>query len=341
MKYFSCTQVLNRAKRSACALPTAISVFSVKISFADQGPLRGSENGGAFGAAKEISQNTVGRLRRLCPTDSVAGRALILLLQPCARCMKTCQRGVKALNVKPMNKHFPIFISLIIGLTVLTARAQSRPPTGPNIDGAMEKLFGDNNNFSATMEFQVPTPKGEMNMSAKMAHTAGKTRIEMDMTAMQGANMPPQAMAQMKKMGMAHMVVLNNTGGASYMIYPDMRAYVPMPGASQPTTPPSDYKVDVTKIGDDTIDGHSCVKNKCVVTGSSGPAHESTVWNATDLKNFPLKIETKSDEGQSVVMVFKDVKLDKPDDSQFDPPSGFQKYDDMMSLMMAKARPQP
>jgi len=36
----------------------------------------------------------------------------------------------------------------------------------------------------------------------------------------------------------------------------------------------------------------SCVKNKVIVTDDKGDKHESTVWNATDLKNFPVKIET-------------------------------------------------
>jgi outer membrane lipoprotein-sorting protein len=245
------------------------------------------------------------------------------------------------LNVKYMNKHFPVLVALVVVVTMLTARAQPRPPTGPNLDGAMEKLFGENANFSATMEFRTDNPRGgQMVVTGKMAHTAGKTRMEMDMTAMPGASIPPQAIAQMQKMGMSKMVMLNNTGGASYVIYPDMQAYVEMPKSSASSVPASDYKVDVTKIGDESIDGHPCVKNKCVVTGSNGQPHESTVWNATDLKQFPLKIETKSEQGQAVVMLFKDVKLEKPDDSQFDPPSTFKKYDDMMSLMMSRGRPQ-
>ena len=32
-------------------------------------------------------------------------------------------------------------------------------------------------------------------------------------------------------------------------------------------------------------------------------------------------------------MLFKDVKLDRPDAAQFDPPAGFKKYDNTMALM--------
>ena len=59
---------------------------------------------------------------------------------------------------------------------------------------------------------------------------------------------------------------------------------------SAPTN--GDYKVETTEIGKETLDGHPCVKNKYVVTDNEGVKHESTVWNATDLKNFPVKIQT-------------------------------------------------
>jgi Domain of unknown function (DUF4412) len=238
-----------------------------------------------------------------------------------------------------MKKPLPILTSIIVALTLITVRAQPRPPTGPNFDGAMDKLFGDNSGFSATMEMHSTDPAGkEMTMSAKMAHVEGKSRIEMDMGGIQGANMPPQAVAQMKRMGMSKTTVINRSDkNVSYMIYPDMRAYTEISAQSK-SAPMSDYKVDVTKLGEESIDGHDCIKNKCVVTDPNGPTHESTVWNASDLKQFPLKIETKSENGQIMVILFKDVKLEKPDDAQFEAPSDFKKYDSMMSLMMSLGR---
>jgi outer membrane lipoprotein-sorting protein len=238
-----------------------------------------------------------------------------------------------------MKKPLPILTAIIVALTLVTARAQPRPPTGPNFDGAMDKLFGFNSGFSATMEMHSTDPTGkQMTMSAKMAHADGKSRIEMDMWGTQGANMPPQVAARMKQMGMSKTTVINRSEkNVSYVIYPDMQAYTEMPAQSK-YAPASDYKVEVTKLGEESIDGHACVKNKCVVTDPDGATHEYTVWNASDLKQFPLKIETKSENGQAMVMLFKDVKLEKPDDAQFEPPSDFKKYDSMMSLMMSRAR---
>jgi outer membrane lipoprotein-sorting protein len=158
---------------------------------------------------------------------------------------------------------------------------------------------------------------------------------------MQGSHIPPQAAARMKQMGMSKVtMIIRGDKGFSYMVYPDMKAYTEMTGREKYKAA-SEYKADVTKLGEETVDGHDCVKNKVVVTDPTGPTRESTVWNATDLKKFPVKIQMTSEKGNVTVVLFKDVKLEKPDDAQFDPPSDFKKYDDMMSLMMSRARGAP
>ena len=65
--------------------------------------------------------------------------------------------------------------------------------------------------------------------------------------------------------------------------------------------------METTELGKDTVDGHPCVKNKVIVTDNEGSKHESTVWNATDLKNFPVKIETDRTGRQTMTMLFKNV----------------------------------
>jgi hypothetical protein len=74
------------------------------------------------------------------------------------------------------------------------------------------------------------------------------------------------------------------------------------------------------------------VKNKVTVTDDKGNSYESTVWNATDMKNFPVKIE-QSAGGGTVTMNFKDIKLEKPSADKFDAPAGATKYDSMSAMM--------
>jgi hypothetical protein len=206
----------------------------------------------------------------------------------------------------------------------------------------MTKLFGDNPGFTATMEFHMTRAPGqEMTMPGKMAHLEGKARFEMDMSNMQGGNLPPQAAARMKQMGMSRMIsITRRDQNLIYMVYPDMKAYTQMP-IREPNAAASEYKAEVTKLGEETINGHDCIKNKVEVTGPDGVTHESTVWNATDLKQFPLKIQLESKEGRNSMLLFNDVKLEKPDPALFDPPTDFTKYDNVMSLMMSRARGMP
>ncbi len=202
---------------------------------------------------------------------------------------------------------------------------------GPSFGGPTAKLFGNNSAFSANMEIQT---KGAT-MSGKMAFDQGKSRFEMDLSTMKSPNMAPSAAAQMKAMGMDKMVAIGRSDKkVSYLIYTGMEAYVENPvHDTDATTSPDDFKVEITELGKETVDGHPCVKNKAVVTGKDGKTHESTLWNATDLKNFPVKVETM-EQGTAATMLFKNVSLSKPESSQFEPPAGFKKYDNMQAMMM-------
>jgi hypothetical protein len=121
---------------------------------------------------------------------------------------------------------------------------------------------------------------------------------------------------------------------SAYLIYPGMQSYVVNPAPQDASTNLDDYKMDVTALGQETVDGHDCAKNKVVVTEKDGNQHQSTVWNASDLNKFPVKIESNEDN-RKMVLLFTAVSFAKPDASQFDAPSGFTKYDSMQSMMQA------
>lgn len=129
-------------------------------------------------------------------------------------------------------------------LTVVTiasctfiARAQfgSGPgsaPSGPDLSGAMGKLFGDHPVFAANTD--VRTKVGESGsetvVPGKLTFANGKSRFEMDMTKMKSAMMPPGAADQMKEMGMDKLVVVANPEKkVSYLIYPGLEAYTELP----------------------------------------------------------------------------------------------------------------
>jgi hypothetical protein len=239
----------------------------------------------------------------------------------------------------PMKKHLVTFASLVISLSLLPALAQPGPgkgaPGGPSFGGPTSKLFGANQTFAAALEMQVTDKSGKpVVMPGKLSFDTGKSRFEFNMAEMKGGQLPPGAAAQMKAMGMDVNVTISRPDkNLFYLVLPGMQSYVEMPLPKEDRAPTNtDFKVETTELGKDTTDGHPCVKNKYVVTDDEGVKHESTVWNATDLKNFPVKIQTTAN-GEQVTMLFKNVSLTKPAASVFEAPAGYTKYDTMQALM--------
>jgi len=247
-----------------------------------------------------------------------------------------------------MKKHIQFVVALALSLTMLSSKAQpgmrggmgagmGGAPSGPNFSGGMEKLFGEHQSFSATLEMHTTASAsgGEVTVPGKLTFSEGSSRFEMDMTEIKGLQLKAQDAARMKQMGMANMIAITSREKkVSWVVYPGLQAYMekPMPEANT-TSSPSDYTVAETEMGKETVDGRDCVKKKVVVTNKEGKAHESLVWKSSEQKSFPVKIEAT--EGSSTVtMIFKDVKFDKPEASQFAPPAEFTKYNDMQSMMM-------
>jgi hypothetical protein len=226
----------------------------------------------------------------------------------------------------------------LLGSSLFSTHAQMGGSPGPRMNGSMAKLFGQNSAFSADSEMQMKDSSGEtMTLPGKMAFDSGKSRFEMNMSEAKGSKMPPDAAAQMKKMGMDQMVSISRPDKkVAYVVYPTLKAYAEItvndPDAGKPD---SAFKIETTELGKETVDDHACVKNKVIITDDKGEKHESTVWNATDLKKFPVKIEN-SEQGATSVMLFKNVKLAKPDAAKFEPPADFKKYNSPMELMQTE-----
>jgi hypothetical protein len=238
-------------------------------------------------------------------------------------------------------KTIQILLTGVLCLAAISLRAQFGPGamgggggTGLNLSGSTTKLFGDNKAFSGNMELQVNSPQGPMTVPGKIFYLDGKSRFEMDLAETKSPALPPGAAAQMKSVGMDKMIVISRPDKkVSYMIYPGLQAYFDKPlQDAEVEKPDSDYKIEQTELAKEKSDGHDCVKNKTVITDKDGSKREFTVWNAADLNKFPIKIQ-ETEDGNLSTMAFKDVKLSKPEEKQFDTPTDYKKYENIMAIM--------
>lgn len=244
-----------------------------------------------------------------------------------------------------MKKKLFLVGAFLLSLGVAQSPAQFGPGGGgmgslgmrgmPKFDGKFAKVFGDNTAFSADVEIQTAGGKADgIKAPGKLAFLEGKSRMEIDMTAAAGGKISADMSAQMKAMGMDRMIIIHlPEKKVMYQLYPGLESYTEMEIKDGEDPKAADkYKLDTTELGKETVDGHPCVKNKVVVTDDKGGTYESTTWNATDLKKFPVKM-VSNQGGTEVTMLFKNVKLAKPDVSQFEPPKNFKRYGNMMEMM--------
>jgi hypothetical protein len=146
--------------------------------------------------------------------------------------------------------------------------------------------------------------------------------------------MSPAYTEHIKAMGMDRTVVISRPDlKISYIVYPGLSAYAET-ALSDPdgSKPESAFKIETAELGHEAVEGHPCVKNKVVVTDDQGQKQEFTVWNASDLKKFPVKIET-TEQGRATTIVFKNIKTSKPEAAQFSPQSDYKKYDNQRALI--------
>ena len=206
------------------------------------------------------------------------------------------------------------------------------------LNAAMFQLFGEVTAFSARTEVVMLDARQKESMSTTMdfALLDGNMRIELEMSKMKSKDLPAETLAQFKSLGMDRMItVIRPARREALLIYPTLQAYILMPMAPEEAANyQKGFKVEKTKAGKETIDGHPCVKNKVIVKDHAGEKQDAVTWNAADLKDFPVKMQINQKDA-TVVMTHKNIRLTKPDAKLFEVPSGFEKHASVDRLAQA------
>jgi hypothetical protein len=195
-----------------------------------------------------------------------------------------------------------------------------------DLNAAFFKLFGSVTAFTAKVDMQVldKSQKEWLRMPMALAALDHKIRLEVNLAQVKSKDVPESAVAGFKQLGMDRIISITRPDKqAKFIIYPGAQGYVNMPLAKAELEAwEKGLTLEKTLLGKETLDGHACVKNRVVVKNPQGPVFEATTWNAADLKDFPIQIETKEKEN-TVLMRFAQIQLAKPDAKQFDLPAGY------------------
>lgn len=228
--------------------------------------------------------------------------------------------------------------ALLVLLTlagVLPARAQLDGASSPGVSASLMRLFGTNFAFTAQAEFQLIGKDNQERIGTPMTflRLGNKIRVEVDMNRMRNREQP-DALAQLKPLGLDQVVsVIRPDQQATLVTFPKLRSVVklPMPpDEAQAFIKPG--KMERTALKQEKVDGRPCVKYRVVATDAQGKKHEATVWNAPDLRDFPVCVATREGD-DTVYMRFRKVQFVSPDAAKFEPPAGYTPCADMQALM--------
>lgn len=220
-------------------------------------------------------------------------------------------------------------------MLTLSASAQFDGPGSTGVSASLIRLFGTNNVFTAQAEVQVLGKDNKEMIGTPMTFTlfGSKIRVEVDMGRMRN-RLQPDALAQMKPLGLDQVVsIIQPEQRTTLVVFPKLRAFVKL------DMPPNESeaflkraKIGRTTVGKEKMEGHPCVKQRVVITDDAGKKSEATVWAATDLRNFPVCVTTRENEG-TVVIRFRQIQFTRAEAGKFEPPTGYTECADMQVLM--------
>jgi hypothetical protein len=88
----------------------------------------------------------------------------------------------------------------------------------------------------------------------------------------------------------------------------------------------AESKVKRAPIGTEVAEGHYCKVESVSTTAADGTMHQFKVWQATDLKGIPVRVDLQSGAGV-VTTTYRDIKLATPDSALFTPPANCKPFE--------------
>jgi hypothetical protein len=118
-------------------------------------------------------------------------------------------------------------------------------------------------------------------------------------------------------------------GNRGWVLNDPLQGYAPVSTSRQYTNVTASAPSGGTP---EKIAGHPCQQGEVTVTAADGITTVFRVWQATDLKGFPLRIVCPSN-GVPMTLTLSKVRLEAVPNDLFAPPNGFTKYESSEAMM--------
>ena len=240
------------------------------------------------------------------------------------------------MKIRPI--HFPLAVLLFSLAPAARAQMPGTPDAGM-FSASLKKILGAHTAFSATTDVHIFNKTGEETTAMTMGFSTlgGNARIDVDTAALRTKDVPAEMIAQFKSMGMDKMcTIVRPDKKVTYVIYPGLRSFAEIPmSAEDAAARADDLALEKSLFGKETIDGHPTQKTKAVLTGKNKERKEYLVWYATDLKDFPVKLQL-TEGSTTMVMTFRGIKLVAPEAKQFEATAGYTRHPSIEQLVQTE-----
>ncbi|MBI5827283.1 MAG: DUF799 family lipoprotein [Deltaproteobacteria bacterium] len=158
--------------------------------------------------------------------------------------------------------------------------------------------------------------------TGRLSKRGMRFRSDMDMTSAIKSN-DPYAMKMARVSFIEH-----GPEKKAYILYPEMKRYLEK---ELVRARGEDVRIERRRLGEETIDGHRCVKYAVRITANDGSVHNGTMWEARDLGGFLIRYESE-EQGVRVVIELKNVRLVSPPEALFIISDDYTRADSMMDI---------
>lgn len=231
----------------------------------------------------------------------------------------------------------PLWRGLVVFFLWVTAgpaRAQLANGLLPGLDhapflaAAMSEVFSDSRAFSAVALAQLPGRSPGQALPLGFATSKGRMRWYLNLERAQGLNLEPEVASLLREAKLGQILLLLRPETNAVVAIPGLKAWfelpMPVPQSVKDKAQEKAGFLQKTEVGREMVEGHPCVKYRLHNAGGKDSQEEAFVWQATDLKNLPIRFQARI-HGEQYGLLFRDVRQSEPDPKLFDPPTGYTK----------------
>ncbi len=185
--------------------------------------------------------------------------------------------------------------------------------------GPVAAVLTNLNGFSAHVTFTITSPEGTT--PAKSGELLGREGHLIFQPALALKGKKARTIGGL-------FFIWDETKHSGYVLSEALQGYAPIKSDAGAAS-----SLNLAKEGiPEEVNGHPCHRREAVVTLNNGREARVTLWQADDMKHFPVRIETVSGPSR-MTLDFTAIRLESPAEGLFLPPDGFTAYASSVALM--------